>query len=464
MSYRKLFYVGNVLLFVVFVWALLADNNAEWKPYQKKYYAMTADALDQQASTQKDPQKAADLRDQAYKTRHMPIEVKQIITDGLGRYDRCITCHVGMDEYTNPTMKTPFDHDPKVSVVYKGHPQVDAALVKKHPFTKFGCTVCHEGQGLATTKEAAHGWVKNWEHPMLVGVHIQGSCVKCHGDFEKLKGAEVASKGRQLMMAHGCQGCHAINGVGQTISVDLGDIADKPFERIAGYNFQRVQIDGKTLSPETSWNIQNWILGHLTNDPAEITPNDPFAKLNAEPIPPSGMADFHKELTRPEADAIVAYLSGMTKEEEIPFRYHVVAAPAQEPSFGDAKAHGHYVFQKYGCTGCHGVDAKQGRRRFNALGAGQKPYDESMPEDEAMAQMEKGREPTLPDLMGTYTHDELVKKIMSGVSVVDAKKWSPKGPTPMVYMPPWKDKISKKELDDLATWLLSIAKKDESGF
>lgn len=304
--------------------------------------------------------------------------------------------------------------------------------------------------------------------------HIQGSCVKCHGNFETLKGAEIAAKGRALFKQHGCYGCHSINGWGQTISVGLEAIADKPFERIAGYNYDRVRIDGKRL-PEEEWNIQNWILAHLTNDPQQVTPNDPFAHLNAEPIPPSGMANFSSfvddkkvtdkpELSREDADAIVAYLSGMTQEELIPYRWHVPAPPEREPHFADAKAHGHYVFQKYGCTGCHGVDAKQGRRRFNALGPGQKPYDEKMTDAEKFAEMEKGAEPTLPDLMGTYTHDELVKKIQNGVAASEAKKWDPQGPLPMVFMPVWKDKISKNELDDLATWLLSTAKKDDTGF
>jgi mono/diheme cytochrome c family protein len=66
--------------------------------------------------------------------------------------------------------------------------------------------------------------------------------------------------------------------------------------------------------------------------------------------------------------------------------------------------------------------------------------------------------------MGTYAHDELIKKIEGGVAAAAAKSWNPHGPMPMVYMPAWKDKISKKELDDLATWLMSIAKKDDSGF
>jgi cytochrome c551/c552 len=460
MSYRKLFYAANLLMLGVFLWALAVDNKAEWKDYQSKYFSMTAAEFDKQAAAEKDSKKAADLRAQAYKARHMPLEIRQIIVNDLGRYDRCTTCHVGMDEYTNPTLKTPADWPNP----YKGHPKIDDALVKSHPFTKFGCTACHEGQGLATTVAGAHGHVMAWEHPMLMGAHIQGSCVKCHDNFEKLKGAEVAAKGRALFKQHGCYGCHAINGWGQTVSVGLEAIADKPFERIAGYNFKRVKIDGKEL-PNEEWNIQNWILGHLANDPEYVTPNDPFAELNAEPIPPSGMADFsHGELSRSDADAIVAYLSGMTQDEVIPYRWHVSAPAEKEPAFSDAKAHGRFVFQKYGCTGCHGLDAKQGRRRFNALGPGQKPYDEKMPKDELFANMEMGREPTLPDLMGTYTHDELVKKIMGGVPAADAKKWNPKGPLPMVFMPVWKDKISKHELDDLATWLLSTAKKDESGF
>ena len=254
--------------------------------------------------------------------------------------------------------------------------------------------------------------------------------------------------------------------------MDLGDIADKPFERIAGYNFKRVKIafegdkEPRELRDEhhdSEWNIQNWIRGHLVNDPAEVTPNDPFAHLNKEPIPPSGMANYSKELKRDEADAIVAYLSGMTKEEVIPYRYHVPAPPAREPALAGA-AHGHYVFTKYGCQGCHGLEAKQGRRRFNGSSNAQKPYDEKMSEAEKFEQMNLGAEPTLPDLMGTYKHDELVKKLEAGVAATEAKKWNPAGPMPMVYMPAWKGKISKSELDDLATWLLSIAKKDDSGF
>lgn len=457
MSYRKLFYAANALLLGVFIWAFLHDHLAEWKPYQRNYYRMAADVLDKKASEEKDAKKAEVLKAEAKKMRRSPLEIKQVIVADMNRFDRCVTCHVGMDEYTNPTLKNDFKEHP-----YKSHPKVDSDLVKAHPFTKFGCTTCHGGQGLATKAEAAHGWIMHWESPMLKGDHIQGACVKCHGNFDKLKGAEVAAKGRQLFVKSGCYGCHAVNGWGGAISVDLGDIADKPLERIAGYNFKRVRIKGKELVQEhhhNEWNIQNWIKGHLVNDPADVTPNDPFMELNTEPIAPSGMPDFTKELSEPDADAITAYLSGLTKEN-IPAKFYV-HGDAGKPSLA---ANGKQVFEKYGCQGCHGLDAKAGRRRYNALGAGQKPVEEVKTREEMHAQMNLGAEPTLPDLMGTYTHEELVKKIGAGVAASEAKKYNPEGPSPSIYMPAWKEKISKKEMDMLATWLLSIAKKDDSGF
>lgn len=461
MSYRKAFIVSNALMLAAFVWAFAKDFNAEWKPYQKKYYQMAADEMEKRAAAEKDEKKAADLKAEARKMRRSPLEIKQIIATDLGRFDRCVTCHVGMDEYTNTTLKNSFTEHP-----YKAHPKVDTALIKAHPFSKFGCTSCHSGQGLATQVDAAHGWVKHWEKPMLKGATIQGSCVKCHDDFETLKGAEVAAQGKKLFNKHGCQGCHAINGWGGVVSVELGDIADKPFERIAGYNFKKIRIDGKELPNEhhdNHWNLQNWIRAHLVNDPAAVTPNDPFAHYNAEPIPPSGMPDFREELSAEGAEAITTYLSGLTKEEIIPHRYHVTAAKAKEPQLTGA-ANGKRVYEKYGCQGCHGLDAKQGRRRFNAAGEGQKEYDEKMSEEEQLAQMNLGAEPTLPKLVGTYTKDELVHKIEAGVPAGEVQKWSPKGPMPMIYMPAWKGKISKKEIEDLATWLISIAEKDDSGF
>jgi cytochrome c2 len=453
MSYRKWFIWLNFGLLAAFAWAYVKDYQAEWKPYQSRYYQMAADELDKKAASA-NPDEATSLKAEAAAWRSSPLQVRQIIAKDLGRVDRCTTCHVGMDEFTNPSLKNNFTQNP-----YKAHPQVEV-FAKNHPFQKYGCTICHNGQGLATTVSAAHGKVENWEQPMYEGKMVQASCARCHQDFEHLPGAEFAAAGKKLFNEHGCRGCHSIRTVGGVVSVDLGDIADKPIERIAGFNFSQIQKDGKPLSRE-DWTLPNWILGHLTNDPMKVIPNDPLAKFNAEPVAPTGMPNFtepdatgKREITEENAHQIATWLLSNTAAE-LPYRYVVFETPKAEPHFEGAAAHGKFVFEKYGCAGCHGLHGTKGRRNYNALGPGQK---------DPSADMDKGREPTLVDVVGTYTHEELVKKISNGVPASAINKFNPNGPTPPLYMPAWKDKIKPAELDDLATYLLSIAKKQEVGF
>lgn len=465
---RKLFYAFNILCLAVFVAALVVDFDKDWRGYQREYFLKTAASLEARAR-EAEPQQALALRAQARQMRGQWTQVRQIIARDLGRVDRCITCHVGMDEFANPTLKTPFQEQP-----FTGHPDVEG-LVRAHPFQKFGCTSCHSGQGIATTIPAAHGEVHHWEKPMLRGALIQASCAKCHGNFETLKGAEVVAKGRHLFEEHGCFGCHSIRGFGGVISEPLDAVADKPLERIGGYNFSLIKgPDGKPLDKH-HWTLPNWILAHLTNSPMDFIPNDPFAKFNKEPIAPSGMPDFSKELPPGGAEAITAYLLSMT-EELIPSRYTVPAPPKAEPKPAGAVERGRRVYRKYGCAGCHGVDAKEGRRNYNAMGPGQgDPASYATPEA-LHAAMALGREPTLPDTMGTFSPDELRTKIREGVTGAHINRFVTAlpgrtgadgkplpGPMPPLYMPPWKDKIKGDELEDLIAYLFSIkkAEKDE---
>src|SRR5581483_6274261 len=452
--HRKLFYAFNFLLLAVFIASLIVDYNKDWRKYQNEYFIRSARELDLQAEQSKDPEQAKRLRADARALRSQPIMIRQIIVKDLGRFDRCVTCHVGMDEFANPTLKTPFKEHP-----FKGHPDLPG-MVKNHPFAKFGCTSCHGGQGMALTVEAAHGKSENWEKPLLKGHLIQASCAKCHGNFQTLKGAEAVASGRKAMEDHGCFGCHSVNGVGGIVSVDFAkDVADKPLERIALFNFSLAKgPDGKPI-PREDWKLPAWIMAHLTQAPMDFIPNDPFAHFNKEPIAPSGMPDFSKELSVKDAENITAYILSLTQEEIIPNKYYVHAPPKPEPTFASAKEHGHFVFRKYGCAGCHGVEAKEGRRNFNALGPGQKSYSDTMDEKTLFEQMALGREPTLPDVLGTYTPEELKAKIQNGVPGSAINKYNPNGPTTPLYMPTWKEKIKGRELDDLVTFLLSIAKK-----
>jgi mono/diheme cytochrome c family protein len=439
---RKLFLWGNIILLVVFTTAIVQDLAGpyfpnHWAYYQKKYRQMQADE-----ESNPDTKNAILSR---------PIEIKQMMINDLGQIDRCTSCHQGMDPIITPTMQNSFTENP-----YKSHP---GTFLKDHQVDKFGCVICHGGQGIATTfLGAAHtpkdeaqkvewkkkyGWrpTEHWERPMLAPPYIQASCAKCHGDFESLPGAEVAAKGKDLMDHHGCLGCHQWKGFGGPISVDLAEeTANKPIGRI---DFSHTGLNAEDM------NLLNWIRLHFLKDPKEMTPGDPEAKYNTEPIAPSGMQNFTlpspaypdngPELSQDDATALTTFiLSG--RSEKIPYNYYVAGpkeAKFEDMHFSSRAQAGKWVFDRYGCAACHGLNAKGGRFNFNYQGG--------------------GAEPVLVKTISNYTRDELRKKIEYGVPVV--AKDNPKGPTPPLYMPAWKDKISPPEMEALMDYLYSIAEK-----
>ena len=86
-----------------------------------------------------------------------PPEIHQVLLPGLQRVDRCTTCHLGVEDPTMKNAPEPFRYH---------------AGLGPHIPSKFGCTICHGGQGLATDKENAHGKVAFWQNPLLPeGLH-----------------------------------------------------------------------------------------------------------------------------------------------------------------------------------------------------------------------------------------------------------------------------------------------------
>lgn len=123
---------------------------------------------------------------------------------------------------------------------YASHPRLDLFVgsLSPHPKQVFGCTICHEGQGSATSfKWASHspnspkeahawhdeyGWFDNhhWIYPMLSERFEESSCLKCHHQVIDLEPsvnypeppAPKLVNGYHTIREYGCYGCHEING------------------------------------------------------------------------------------------------------------------------------------------------------------------------------------------------------------------------------------------------------------
>ena len=145
------FTVLGLLVGGLVIVAYYKDQFREWKDWQREY--------------RKHELARATTPEQKDAAKRIPVEVRQIVLPDLNRVDRCTTCHVAVEDPSYGGFPEPLTY-------YPNHDQ--------HPFDKFGCTICHQGQGRATTREAAHGQVPHWDRPMLPMKYIESSCAKCH--------------------------------------------------------------------------------------------------------------------------------------------------------------------------------------------------------------------------------------------------------------------------------------------
>jgi len=212
------FALANLALVLLLMWTMTTEYAPEWKKYQREYYRLWAAKLTE-ADLKNDP----DLKQ---KLLSKPLEVKQIWDAKLEITDRCTTCHLGVE---NPKMTD-------APQPYKVHPDI-----KPHTFNHIGCTVCHEGQGTATTKHAAHVMEDlergfgtfdeqevGWSRPMLPLAYVQASCNKCHNVMEApVPGADRLNAGWQVVQEKGCRTCHYIVDSGAKQAPELSTVGTK---------------------------------------------------------------------------------------------------------------------------------------------------------------------------------------------------------------------------------------------
>ncbi len=165
------------LVFLISLAIAPAKNHfSEWRHYQHGYLKMIRNRSD-----------AVTLQ------RHFKGGIQQIWLPDLDVVDRCTSCHVGMKEASLADVSTqPF----------RPHPVIP------HKLDQFGCTMCHRGQGAATTVSEAHNSTLAWEQPILPAKYIESSCGECHRG--PVPGTPQLTQGRRLLSRYGCVHCHTI--------------------------------------------------------------------------------------------------------------------------------------------------------------------------------------------------------------------------------------------------------------
>ena len=222
-------------------------------------------------------------------------EVRQLWLDDLRVADRCPTCHVGIDDPSFADAPEPL----------RAHP---GTLLAKHDPARFGCTLCHGGDGRATTIEAAHARGPDAGSPLLPKAYLQSACLACHEVPHGLAGAEVATRGSDLFLERGCYGCHTMPGM-----ANLPKLAPP----LAG-------LDTKLVD------ARRWIPAWL-RDPASLSRHTLMPRFTP---------------TDEEAAKITAFLLSLPGEK-----------PPPPVDLGSASSEsGERIFKARGCRGCHGID------------------------------------------------------------------------------------------------------------
>lgn len=258
---------------------------AEWEKYQASYVRFLSEDLKVQAPA------AAGIR--------------EIRATPTGSVERCVTCHLGVEE---PALK-----DAIVPKPFRFHPDVP------HSVKEFGCTICHRGSPADLTVQKAHAVRESSGDSILPLQLTEASCGRCHLE-RVVPEAPHLSEGRLLIARLGCAGCHEIPGFEN--------------EKNTGYD-----LDGLGSKVTRPWLVQ-WLANPKGRLPSTTMP---AYRFTAEEI--ESLADFLLGSTNERVESLAAEIRR--------------SAPAIPRAVLLSK--GKAAVARLECISCHALDGKGGR-------------------------------------------------------------------------------------------------------